>query len=260
MNNIDAQSGREFNRASGASMSDEEISNKLQGYFLVRGYHKDASPYAIVTDLSMEEAVALCEAVEPERGMDELSEEGVRDQDGYMQRRIQTENWLRDAARASGVDMAKDNPVYFAFTREPERFTDTMNARRPDTKIVIFPAHELDLSTWSFTMDDHFFAALDSDAAQEGVLDGYESHPLHRKVLSASELVAAIDEYGYPEDEFKHNFEAQMWADEPGFKQNSLTQDQSAPEIKPASQEQTEDRYVGQSGVVQKSAPGNNSV
>ncbi len=190
--------------------------SKWSGYYLIRSYHKDAGPYDVVTDLSSDEAIATCESKEPGRGREEqTAADGTRDQNGYMQMRIKTENWLRENAREAGVDMQKQNPVYFAFTREPERFTETMAKRRQDTKTVIFRAEELDLSNWSFTMDDHFFADHDNGAEGTKELSGFSPHPLHGRVLSAEQLLAAIEEHGYPENEMTHNFEAQMWAPEP---------------------------------------------
>lgn len=200
-----------FNRPDGGSL--------WRGYYLVRGYHKDADPYAVVTDLPFAEAVAVCEAAEPGRGLEEATPDGRRDQRAYMEARLKTENWLRQKARDNGVLIAKQNPVYFAFTREPERFKAHVAQASPESKLIILAADKVDLSSWSFTLDDHFFADLDSGAEGEKKLSHYEPHPLHGKVLNAAQLLAALDDYGYPEDEYAHNFEAQMWAPAPVMKE-----------------------------------------
>lgn len=197
-----------------AFSANPNIGTKLQGYYLMRAYHKDAPPFATVSDLPDSEAIALCEEKEPTRGLTSMDTEGTRDQSAYMQKRQQTEDWLRNNARASGTRIDKQNPVYFAFTREPERFREHM-AAKPGMELYESPAADVDLSNWSFTMNDHFFADLDNGDKSVKTLKDYPPHPLHGKVLNAAQLLAAIEEYGYPEDEMVHNFEAQMWADAP---------------------------------------------
>lgn len=205
----------EFNDASGAQLSSEELRAKLDGYYLIRAYRVDAGPYAVVTDLPFDEAVAACEASDPNRGLDDPAASGGRDQAAYMTQRIKTETWLRENASATGVEIAKSNPAYFAFTREPDRVLGHM-AGRDGMAAVAFRADEIDLSNWSFTLDDHFFASLDdADKGGAATLDGYDAHPLHGRVMNAFQLVSAIEEFGYPDDELKHNFEAQMWAASP---------------------------------------------
>jgi hypothetical protein len=189
-----------FNSSSHCSMSQAALSEKLKGYYLVRSYAPDADPYAVISDLSAEEGQRIAVKNDP-----------IRDADNY-QRRLKTEDWLRPNAEASGVELSKATPVYFSFTNDPDSIEALTKERSPDKEVVVLPADEIDLSTWSFTMDDHFFANFDNGETSP---EHAEPHPLHGRVLNAQQLVVALELYGYPADPSKNNFEAQMWASQP---------------------------------------------
>lgn len=198
-----------FNNLSGF---EELQQRRLDGYWLVRRYHKSAMPYDLVTDRPQSAAQDLCDEIEPNRGAHD---------EQYMVTRLRTEDWLRAGATDSGVTIDRRNPVYFAFTREPKRVISAMTSN-PDYEYVAFRADQVDLANWSFTMDDHFFATPTQGRSDRVQLDGYEPHPLHGRVLSVHDLLDAIEIHGYPSDETSHNFEAQMWAHHPTLKQPAL--------------------------------------
>ena len=199
----------DFNGASQVSLSQAELRGKLKGYYLVRGYAADADPYAVISDLPEEEGQRVAVKNDPIRGADNY------------QQRLKTETWLRQNAEASGVDMAKSTPAYFAFANDPDFIAEITAERSPHKNLIILPADQVDLSNWSFTMDDHFFADFDDENAAPSHA---EPHPLHGRVLNAHQLVQALETYGYPEDPYKNNFEAQMWASEPSLLQPQTEQ------------------------------------
>ncbi len=198
-----------FNNYSGFG---ELQQSRLSDFWFVRRYHNSATPYDLVTDHQQDAAQELSDRIEPNRGAHD---------EPYMVTRLRTEDWLRDGATNSGVSIDRINPVYFAFTREPERVIAAMTAD-PEYEFVSFRADQLNLSNWSFTMDDHFFARPTQGRTDHVQLDGYEPHPLHGRVMNVRELLDAIDAHGYPSDETSHNFEAQMWAHQPAIKQSAV--------------------------------------
>jgi len=202
-----------FNEASQGKLSLDQLREKLKGYYLVRSYAPDANPYDVISDLPEEEGQRIAVKNDPVRG-----------EDNYRQR-IKTESWLRDNAAASNVKMDKDTPAYFGFTNDPDFIVEVTKERNSDKRIIVLPADQVDLSNWSFTMDDHFFANLD-DADTEQIAPSHaQPHPLHGNVLNVSQLVQALEKYGCPDDPYKNNFEAQMWAAEPTL--ISVSHDQS---------------------------------
>lgn len=205
----------DFNSASQVSLSQAELLEKLRGYYLVRAYAADADPYAVISDLSEAEGQRIAVKNDPIRGADNY------------QQRIKTETWLRQNAEASDVALDKSTPVYFAFTNNPDFIAEITEQRSPHKNLIVLPADQVDLSNWSFTMDDHFFANFDDGNTSPSHA---EPHPLHGRVLNAYQLVQALETYGYPEDPYKNNFEAQLWASEP-----ALLQSQAEPKTKVSS-------------------------
>lgn len=193
-----------FNGAAQASLSQAELRKKLKGYYLVRSYAADAAPYAVISDLTEEEGQRIAVKNDPIRGAD-----------NYRQR-IKTESWLQEKAAENGVNLRKKTPVYFAFTNDSDYVAQIMQEKSPHKKMIVLPADQVDLSCWSFTMDDHFFADLDKGNTAPSHAN---PHPLHGRVLNAQQLVHAIETYGYPNDPYKNNFEAQMWASRPTIEQ-----------------------------------------
>ena len=213
-------SNNSFNNASGASPTAEHFSKKLEGYYLVRSYAPDAEPYDVISDLPEELGQEIAEKNDPIRGSD-----------NYKQR-LKTESWLRESASRNGIDMTKNTPAYFAFTNNPDAVVAATSERSPHKKFIILPAHEIDLSNWTFTMDDHFFADFEN-VENAGVKPSHaKPHALHGRVMNAQQLVEALDKYGYPEDPYQNNFEAQMWAKEPYFLNTLKTTNDSNVQIK----------------------------
>jgi hypothetical protein len=193
------------------SFSDEELRKKLSGYYVVRSHAVDADPCAVITDLSEEEGQKIAQKNDPIKGVDNYRV------------RLKTENWLRSNAERSAVDLSKNTPTYFAFTNDPDAIVAHTRKHAPHKETIVIPVDQLDLSSWSFTMDDHFFASF-TDGEEECTIgpSHAKSHPLHRHVLNAAQLVLALDAFGYPENPHDNNFEAQMWSSEP----KRLTQDE----------------------------------
>ncbi|MCB9963805.1 MAG: hypothetical protein H6857_02540 [Rhodospirillales bacterium] len=194
----------DFNGASQVPVSQADLREKLKSYYLVRSYAADADPYAVISDLPEEEGQRVAVKNDPIRGADNY------------QQRIKTEIWLRQNAEASGVDLAKHTPAYFAFTNDPSFIAKITAQESPHKNLIVLPADQVDLSNWSFTMDDHFFANFDNGNTTPSHA---EPHPLHGRVLNALQLVHALETYGYPKNPYKNNFEAQMWANRPSFLQ-----------------------------------------
>jgi hypothetical protein len=178
----------------------------LDGYYLVRAYYEGADPFAVVTDMPCEKLTDIFKKATPERV--EGPNRGCDDYD-YMERRTEIENWLRDGARAIGVDIRKENPVYFALTRDPEAFARDFRwgvdaSLRSERKFIVIPVSEVDLSTCTFTHDDSFI----SHKVFAGRL-GSVPHPLQGIVFNTQQIVEALKTYGEP-GELRY-IEAQMW-------------------------------------------------
>lgn len=193
----------DFNGASGTDAAQEDLRAKLSGYYLVRSYAADAAPYDVISDLPAEEGQCIAVKNDPVRGADNY------------QQRLRTEEWLHENAVESGVAIDKATPAYFAFTNDPDAIIAHTREHAPHKEIIVLPADQLDLSNWSFTMDDHFFADFDDPDAGSTVPSHAQPHPLHGRVLNAAQLAEALETYGYPDDPYQNNFEAQMWAAAP---------------------------------------------
>lgn len=200
--NIDHTSQPAFGDAQGDTLFEAHISERLKGYFLVRSYARSAEPYQVISDLPEDEALRIA-----------LENDPIRGSDNYQQR-LRTERWLREQVAGGKIQVDKATPVYFAFTKDPGFIVDLTSRTAPHKEVMTLPAHQVDLSNWSFTMDDHFFADFSAEGTEGYVFAHAFPHPLHGRVLSAEELIQAIDTYGYPQDPYKNNFEAQMWAPE----------------------------------------------
>lgn len=194
-------SGKFSGIAANQEVSPTDLAKKLKGCFLVRSYAKDADPYAVISDLPETEGLEIARKNDPQRG-----------EDNYR-KRIITENWLRQGAEKAGVDMQKATPAYFAFTDD----LDFVLSHLPEHKeVIVIPAEKLDFSSWTFTMDDHFFAEFSAGEKDCTATPSHaKPHPLHGHVLSAAQLVQALETYRMPQNPFENNFEAQMWSKEP---------------------------------------------
>jgi hypothetical protein len=181
-----------------------------QNYYLVRSYRGD-DPFAVVPDLAHDAAIAVCETNFPWRGTEPGGKEVLRNQTAYMETRRDTESWLRENATAAGVRIDKENPVYFGLSREPERIKALGG---PEEKFVVFRASDVDLSNWSFTVDDSFSNRNFVRSGQ--TVYGEAPHPSHGTVMNAAQIAAVIDRHGGAHaDGTERYFEAQMWARKP---------------------------------------------
>jgi len=179
--------------------STEKVSEEcpLKGLYLTRVYREE--PFRVVSDMPKAEAVAICSKFAPQR---HCGKKG--DQEAYMEGRIETENWLRESAASVGVDIRKQNPVYFYLTAEPPETT------LPDGKKTIsFPAEDFDLSCCSFTHGD----SMGNHTAK--LPEGVEPHPLQNAVLNAAQTAQAIKSFGINGDYINGGryIEVQVWAD-----------------------------------------------
>jgi len=188
--------------------------NELDGYYLMRAYHKDADPCAVVSDLLRENAADVCEKIVPWRW-----KSGGHD---YIEKRITVENWLRENARTIGVDMRKENPVYFSLTVDPEYLSSWLYHAKAFSgmKVVAIPASEVDLSICSFTYGDSFEVHRNAVAvAQYDPLDPLRDrslqwpydYSLSRTVLNAEQLPEGIKFCGEPHPLTGRYIEVQMW-------------------------------------------------
>lgn len=176
--------------------------NPLKGYYLTRIYGGD-NPFTTVMDLFREEGVALCQKIAPNRGMGKNP-----DQAAYLAAREKVEDWLRESAKESGVDIREKNPIYFALTDKPEPST----AKR---QVVSIPADEVDLSSCSFTYDDSFNShRAFTTGGRERANNDVPAHPMHGKVLNAEQLAEALKTHaplGHYDEKGRY-IEVQVWA------------------------------------------------
>ena len=175
----------------------------LEGMYLVRGYKFIENAYSVITDLPLDEATRISREAFPRR-----------DSEKYMDKRFRVDDWLRKEAEGVGVDIAKHNPVSFSVVRD----LDAWKSEQPEGDgAIILPLSEVDLSNWSFTLDDSFVSA--PEEVKEDTEDfGYPPHELHGRVLNGQELLGLIKRNEFPQEEINNNpryFEAQLWSSAP---------------------------------------------
>jgi hypothetical protein len=168
----------------------------FKGYYLTRMYREGSEPFAVVSDLPREEAVALCSKFAPNRRVGG----GEGGQAAYMEGRVETENWLRESASAVGIHIRRQNPVYFVLTKESQEHL-APNGRR----IVSIPVEDVDLSCCSFTHGDSI--GNRTSTSREG------AHPMDRVVMTAAQMEAALKVHPADGDYIKGGryVEVQMW-------------------------------------------------
>ncbi len=173
----------------------------LKGLYLTRLYNAKSDPFAVVSDLPRDQAVILCADVAPWRRVGD----GSGGQEAYFDGRVETENFLRDSARAAGVDIKKQNPIYFTLTAE-----DQTDKAPQGMKAVSIPAEQADLKSCSFTFGDSM--------GNRHVHEKPETtHPLQDAVLNARQIAMVVAKEGLPGDYIKGGryIEAQMWTAPP---------------------------------------------
>ena len=178
---------------SGRAMAD----HPFKGLYLTRLYHEGCEPFAVVTDLPRDEALAYCEKFAPWRRVGD----GAGGQEAYLDGRIETENWLRMSAQSAGVDIQKQNPIYFTLTAE-----DQKDKAPEGMKAVSIPVNSAILKYCSFTIGDSM-GNRTSNAPQEA------AHRLQDVVLNAAQAATVIDADNIPGDYIKGGryVEVQMW-------------------------------------------------
>lgn len=180
----------------------------LDGFYVLRGYDREAGVMSSVMDLSKPDAIALMEKIHGHRGTGDADENGKRSQEKYYHERKATDDWLRENA---GAVMERQNPIFFALTNDPDTVKKFMTASGSD--VLVVPLKDLDLSKWSFTFDDsmaNFFAREGKSFFRS------DEHPLHGTVMDAGKMAKAIAQYGVnlPEGS-PRTFEAQYWSKAP---------------------------------------------
>ncbi len=211
----------------------------LDGFYLLRGYDREAGVMSSVMDLPKDEAIALMEKIHPHRGTGDADANGSRSQEKYYNDRKATDDWLRENA---GAVMDRRNPVFFALTNDPETVKKYMTASGSDVLVVALK--DADLSRLSFTFDDsmgNFFARDGKSVFMN------DTHPLHGTVLDAEGMAKAIAKYGTLQaDGNPRTFEAQYWSETPLKGEVARAENRAAP--KP-------DEYDRSTSTAEKSAP-----
>ncbi len=198
--------------------------NPLKGYYLTRVYTQDGNPFQTVMDLVREEAAALCKRVTPNRRVGGAVEEADQ-QIAYIDARVGVEDWARESAKAVGVEIKKEHPIYFTLTAEPE-------TSAPGRKVISIPAENIDLSCCSFTYGDSFNnSPKASPAAPPGKPTTAIPDSLHGTVFNAVQMKKVVEKYGVPGiyEKGQNYIEVQMWARPP----LNILNDVATPQAKP---------------------------
>lgn len=180
----------------------------LDGFYVLRGYDRDAGVMSSVMDLPKADAIALMEKIHGHRGTGDADENGKRPQEKYYNERKATDDWLRENA---GAVMDRQNPVFFALTNDPDTIKKYMTAAGSD--VLVVSLKDADLSRFSFTFDDSMGNFFARDGKSHFLSD---KHPLHGTVMDAAAMAKAIAQYGTQlPDGNPRTFEAQYWSDKP---------------------------------------------
>lgn len=173
------------------------------GYYLVRNY-KDSNPYSIITDLSFEEADKVSRQAYPQRT------------ENYMTQRYDIDAWLRKKATEKDVTMDREHPISFSLVNDLKKWEQSLN---PNDGRIIIPFKDVDLSSWSFTLDDSFVSAPESvTTGNRDWTEQYGKNDLHGKVFDQNEIIGILKDGKFPEGEIggtPRYFEAQLWGDVP---------------------------------------------
>lgn len=180
----------------------------LDGFYVLRGYDREAGVMSSVMDLPKAEAVALMEKIHGHRGTGDADENGKRPQEKYYSERKATDDWLRENSTAV---MDRQNPIFFALTNDPDTIKKYMTAAGSD--VLVVPLKDADLSRFSFTFDDSMGNFFARDGQSHFLND---KHPLHGTVMDAATMAKAIAQYGTDQPDGKpRTFEAQYWSETP---------------------------------------------
>jgi len=184
------------------------VRDALQGWYLLRSFSNstDVGSMDSLMDLPPEAAVKKMEEIHPHRGSGPADENGNRPQAAYYQERKEADDWLRrSASELDGVGMERKNPVFFAFTNDPDTVLKAMTSGRGNDVLVV-PLEKADLSKFSFTFGDSMGNHL--------LLQGKEAflsarHDMNGQVMNAQSLAEAVKKHGIGAD----GIEAHYWSE-----------------------------------------------
>lgn len=190
----------------------QQVNSLKNEMFLVRGYQFVDAPYAIIDDLPDEEAKRISEEAFP----------GKRNHD-YIDVRRKVTSWLRTEAEKIGVRIDKQNPVSFAVVLGEDNLNEILKMLGPQDNMLVFRFNDVDLTNWSFTVDDAFIGAPKELKGSYSDV-GHPKDPLHGRILDSEELIHHLlmghRLEGKANDADRY-YEAQLWGDEPRLLQNS---------------------------------------
>lgn len=164
-------------------------------------YERQSGPLRTLSDLPLQDAQSILSALKSRN--DTFA---ARRDDGYLQRRRQLEQTVRDLFIAKGGTPLRQTPHYFVV--EPCPWLETWFV---DTAHIKLPAAALDPSLLSFTYGDMF--PTFSPRVQDG-------KAYRNTVYTYAEILDIIDAYGLPQIWNPHGahgperyIEAQVWTD-----------------------------------------------
>lgn len=180
--------------------------------FLVRGYQFVDNPYAVIDDLPDEEARRVSEEAFPDK----------RNHD-YVEVRRKVTSWLRAEAEKIGVRIDRQNPVSFAVVLGENNLNEILKMLGPQDNMVVFRFNDIDLTNWSFTVDDAFIGAPKELKGSYSDV-GHPEDGLHGQVLNSEGLIYnllmghRLEGKAHDADRY---YEAQLWGKEPKLLKNS---------------------------------------
>ena len=143
-----------------------EEKTALNGFYLVRTY-TDSNPFTTLSDIDEEKAQNIMR-----RNYGHVDDDNIK-------MRYKVEEWLREGAQRAEISIERNNPIYFAVIKDLEAYKSQL----PDGyKAICYPMDKVDLSSWSFVMDDSFISAPVEVKGREYLL-GTKEHDLHGSCL-----------------------------------------------------------------------------
>gem|GEM_PF-1087768 len=179
----------------------------LQGWYLLRAFSNAPGVGCMdsLMDLPEKDAIKTMEQIHPHRGSGPADENGNRPQAAYYAERKEADDWLRrSAAELAGVQMERQNPVFFAFTNDLDTVLHAM-MKDGGSDILVVPVEKADLSKFTFTFGDSMGNHL--------LLQGKEAflsarHDMNGQVMNARDLAEALQKHGAGPD----GIEAHYWS------------------------------------------------
>ena len=181
--------------------SDKSPNSAAENFYLARSY-RASDPYALITDLPFEEADRISQENYPQRSPN------------YMHDRYAVDDWLREQAKAAGVETDRHNPVSFSVIKDIEQWKRSLH---PNDGQIVIPFKDIDLRNWSFTLDDSFVSTTIELESGEWT-KRYPASDLHGRVFNGIGMTDILNNGQFPDETVNGNpryFEAQLWADIP---------------------------------------------